>query len=265
MSVIEPVNCTRYIGNQVSGESTSVARESPVTVYVNRQEVATLLCSPDRLSFLVMGYLYSEGIIESKKDLASMRVCDDELEVDVRLVRKDIKLPAPRTLTSGCGGGGTASDRPDVGPVTNDHAIGPDHVTSLMRGLLAAGETHREYGGLHASCLGQEGKVEIVAEDIGRHNTLDKIMGECLARNIETAGKVVASTGRTSSEMIFKAARMRVPIVVSRSAVTGRAVALADKLGITAIGYARGERFTIYSHPERIAVEQIGLAASQRR
>ncbi|MEW6033510.1 MAG: formate dehydrogenase accessory sulfurtransferase FdhD [Chloroflexota bacterium] len=266
MSAVEQVTCRRYLGDEWTEESTSVAREAAVVIYVNGQEMVTVLCTPVNINFLVLGFLYSEGIIESLKDIASMKVCDDELEVDVRLSRGDIELPQARTLTSGCGGGMTLTDRNTKKLRISSNLVVPSsQVTSLMKRLLNAADTHREHGGLHASALGQGDELLVVAEDIGRHNTLDKVLGECLLKGIPTRDRVLLSTGRVSSEMLLKAGRMATPIVISRGAITGRAISLAGELGITAIGYARGERFTVYTHPERVESKADNLAYCQRR
>jgi FdhD protein len=100
--------------------------------------------------------------------------------------------------------------------------------------------------------LGDNSSLLAVAEDIGRHNTLDKIMGECLLRKLSTRDKVLITTGRISSEMLSKAARMMTPIVVSRSSPTDRSISLAQELGITLVGYVRGSRLSVYTHNERV-------------
>ena len=92
----------------------------------------------------------------------------------------------------------------------------------------------------------------MASEDIGRHNTLDKIQGECLLKGLSTKDRLLLSTGRLSSEMLLKAAKMQVPVVVSRHSTTGTAVSLARDLGITLVGHARGNRLSVFSHPERL-------------
>ena len=113
-------------------------------------------------------------------------------------------------------------------------------------------DLYRFSGGVHASALADTGGLLIVAEDIGRHNTLDKIQGECLFRELPTKDRLLLSTGRISSEMLLKAARMQVPVVVSRHSPTGSAVLLARDLGIALVGRVRGDRLSVYSHPERL-------------
>jgi FdhD protein len=121
-----------------------------------------------------------------------------------------------------------------------------------MKQLNERAELYKYCGYVHTSALGENSSLLVVAEDIGRHNTLDKIMGECLLRKLSTRDKVLITTGRISSEMLGKAASIMTPIVASRSSPTDHAIALAKELGITLIGYVRGSRLSIYSHEERV-------------
>lgn len=123
---------------------------------------------------------------------------------------------------------------------------------SLMGQLQEKMDLYRLSGGVHTSALSDTGNLLVVAEDIGRHNTLDKIHGECLERALSTRDRLLLTTGRVSSEMLLKAAKMQVPVVVSRHSPTGIAVSLACDLGIALIGHARGNRLLVYSHPERL-------------
>ncbi|MEW6425823.1 MAG: formate dehydrogenase accessory sulfurtransferase FdhD, partial [Bacillota bacterium] len=169
---------------------------------------------------------------------------------DVRLKNPEYKLPTLRTLTSGCGGGATFKTQGER--IDSDLVVTPTEVLSLMKQLQEKMELYRLSGGVHTSALADPKNLLVVAEDIGRHNTLDKIQGECLARGLSTRDRLLLTTGRVSSEMLLKAAKMQVPIVVSRHSPTGRAVSLARELGIALVGYARGSRFLVYSHPERL-------------
>jgi len=230
--------------------STRVPAEMDLTLYVNEQEMVTILCTPVKLNCLVLGFLYASGIITSLKDVASMRVCEDDSLADVRLVNAEYRPPAVRTLTSGCGGG--AALKTEGQKVDSTFTVAPDRVLGLMKQLQNRMELYRAAGGMHASALADAAGLLVVSEDIGRHNTLDKIQGECLLRGLSTKDRLLLSTGRVSSEMLLKAARMQVPIVVSRTSPTERAVRLARDMGIAIVGYARGGRFTVYSHPERL-------------
>ncbi len=227
-----------------------VPSEMPLAVYVNRQELVTILCTPTHLNGLVLGFLYSEGIIQSLGDVASMRICEEESLADVMLSDPKTKLPTQRILTSGCGGG--ASFKFKARGVESDLSVTPQAVLSLMKQLQKRMLLYEMCGGVHTSALSDTDSLLVVAEDIGRHNTFDKIQGECLLRNLPTRDRLLLSTGRVSSEMLLKAARMRAPVVVSRHSPTGSAVSLAQDLGIALVGHARGSRLSVYSHPERL-------------
>jgi FdhD protein len=229
--------------------SAHVPSEMDLTIYVNQQELVTVLCTPVKLNCLVLGFLYDEGIITGMKDIASMRVCEDDALADVRLNRNDFKAPERRVLTSGCGGGATFKTTGQR--VDSTIVVTPHKALSLMKQFQDRMELYRASGGVHASALSDGNKLLVVAEDIGRHNTMDKIQGECLLRGLSTKDGVLLSTGRVSSEMLLKAARMQVPVVVSRTSPTERAVAMAKELGIGLAGYARASRMLVYAHSER--------------
>ncbi len=219
-------------------------------IYVNRQELVTVLCTPKKLNCLVLGFLYAEGIISGLDDVASMRVCDEEAEVHVTLSNIEYELPTQRTLTSGCGGG--VAFQTQGQEVDSDLVVTPTEVLSLMKQFLKQMKLYKLCGGVHTSALSDTRNLLVVSEDIGRHNTLDKIQGECLLKGLSTRDGLLLGTGRISSEMLLKAARMQAPIIVSRTSPTGRSISLAHDLGIALVGYARGNRLSVYSHPERL-------------
>ncbi|MHB0870904.1 MAG: formate dehydrogenase accessory sulfurtransferase FdhD [Chloroflexota bacterium] len=229
----------------------NLGEEIALAIYLDRREVATLMCSPEKLNFLVAGFLRSEGLIDRLDDIAMMRVCDEERMVDVRLTRPR-ELGEKRILTSGCGGGITFDEGSSLSPVTSGLRIDPGRLLARMRQMLRLCADPAERGGMHLSALSDGEDLLVVARDVGRHNTLDKIWGECLFRTVRPEGRVLLTTGRLSSEMIVKAAKMGVPITVSVNSPTRRAVQLADALGVCAVGYARGTRLSVYSHPERL-------------
>jgi len=234
--------------------SVHVPSEIALAIHVNRQELVTILCTPTKLNCLVLGFLYAEGIISGMDDVASMRVCEEESLVEVMLSNPEYELPTQRTLTSGCGGGATFKTQGQR--VNSDLMATPKEVLSLMKQLQKQMELYRLCGGLHTSALSDTKNLLIVAEDIGRHNTVDKIQGECLLRGQSSRDRLLLSTGRVSSEILLKAARMQVPIVVSRHSPTGSAVSLAHELGIALVGHARGSRLSVYSHSERLGSQK---------
>jgi FdhD protein len=247
----EDIVCERFSNKGWVRTSVHVPAEMELAIYVNRQPLVTIMCTPSKLDCLVIGYLYAEGIISGIGDVASMRVCKEEALVDVILSNPDYELPTLRTIASGCSGGGifkTQGQRVDSGLL-----VTPMEVLSLMEQLQQHMVLYRFTGGVHTSALSDTKNLLVVAEDIGRHNTLNKIQGECLLRGLSTRERLLLMTGRISSEMLLKAAKMQMPVVVSRRSPTGRAISLARDLGIALVGQARGNCLTVFSHPERLS------------
>jgi len=252
--IVSDVVCDRFSGEAWGTASVHLPSEMAFEIYVNRQELVTILCTPTKLNCLILGFLYAEGIISGMDDVASMKVCEEDSLVDVMLANPEYKLPTKQTLTSGCGGGVTFKTQGQK--VASDLVVSPEEVLLLMKQLQDQMELYRMCGGLHASALCDSKNLLVVAEDIGRHNTLDKIQGECLLKGLSTRDRLLLSTGRISSEMLLKAAKMQVPVVVSRHSITGSAAALARDLGIALVGHARGSSLSVYSHPERLQAHQ---------
>ncbi len=244
------INYRSFSSGEWSKSSTAVPQEMALTIYVESQELVTILCTPNKLNQLVLGFLYSEGIISDKSDVAMMRVCEDDSLADVKLSKPGFNPPEKRTIASGCGGGTTFQTT--LKSVESDLRITPEEVLSLMKQLNERAELYRHSGGVHTAALADNNSILIMAEDIGRHNTMDKIMGECLMTGVSTKDRLLVSTGRISSEMLSKAVRMGTPIMASRSSPTDRAISLAQELGITLIGYVRGNRLSVYSHEDRV-------------
>ncbi len=244
------IMCERFSDEGWRRTSVHVPSETELTISVNGQKLVTVLCTPTKLNCLVFGFLYAEGIISGIGDVASMRVCEDDSLADVRLSNPEYKLPTLRTVTSGCGGGVAFITQGQK--VNSGLVVTPAEVLSLMKKFQEQMELYQVCGGVHTSALSDTKNLLVMAEDIGRHNTLDKIQGECLLRRLSISDGLLLTTGRISSEMLLKAAKMQTPIVVSRTSPTGRAILLARDLGIALIGYARGSRLSVYSHPERL-------------
>jgi len=239
-----------YSSGEWSRSLTAVPQEMALTITVDSHELLTILCTPVQLEELVLGFLYSEGIIDKKNDISILRICQEDALAEVTLNKPEFKMPEKRALASGFGRGTTFSK--NIPPVESDVSISPSEILSLMKQLEESAVLHRYSGGVHAAALANSTGLLVMSEDIGRHNTLDKIVGYCLITEVSTVDRVLVATGRISSEMLSKAARMRIPIVISRSSPTDRAISLAQEFGITLIAYVREDRFSVYSHEERV-------------
>jgi FdhD protein len=229
-----------------------VAREVPLKVYVNRGELITLVCTPQNLRDLALGFLYLEGLIHGLDEVADLRVRDDEGIVEVRLTR-DVELPTRRLLIRGCGGGSTFTGASmQTKKIASNLRVTPSQILGLMDRLYGEAKLYQSTGGVHTSALSDGHQLLVVASDVGRHNTIDKIQGQCLLEGMDTREHILLTTGRLSTEMLNKGARMQVPVLVSRSSPTDMAVEMAKARGLTLIGYAHSEQIHVYSGQERV-------------
>jgi len=229
-----------------------VVEEVPLTLYVNGQEWVTLMCTPVGLEHLVLGFLLSERVIKQLEDVDFVDLTHRGAVADVWL-RHKVSLPQRRVLTSGCAGGTTFADLAAARlPIESSRHVTREQVLALMDQLQGAALLYRRSQGVHTSALSDGERLLVVGEDVGRHNTLDKIRGECLQRGIPTAGNVLLTTGRISSEMLYKAADMGVPVVISRTSPTSLSLKLADVWDMTLIGYVRGQRMRVYTGAWRL-------------
>jgi FdhD protein len=181
---------------------------------------------------------------------------DDVVRLDVSVVdgRADVTLQGPvtlpteRVLTSGCGGGITFRIDHRLFPrLSSSLRVRPDALSARMKDLFAAAVHYRTSRGIHGAALTDGERLLVVAEDVGRHNAVDKVKGEALLAGISTADRILLSTGRISSEMLLKAVRMGVPVVASRTSPTEMAIALAEQLGVTVCGYVRPDSVNVYA------------------
>jgi FdhD protein len=205
-----------------------------------------------------VGFLAFEGIIQDLESIRSLTVEELFGYADVRLATEFVP-PRRRIHTSGCGGGITFSLEVRESAARRDTTtVEPAHLFSLFHQLYCEARGYRESRGIHTAALADGQRLLVVAEDVGRHNAVDKVCGEAMLRGIRATGKILLATGRISSEMLRKAAHMGTPIVVSRTSATTLSVELAKRLGLTLIGYVRGDTFYVYSHPARLAVQAGG-------
>lgn len=272
---------TRYSAQGVErlGDA-PVIGETRWTLYVNRQRWVSFMCTPRGVHHLALGFMLAEGIVSGLSDVLQLKVyeapnrvywlvpslelattftmrgCEDATGViDARVNGQPVPDLSARVLTSGCSGGITfddlSSEHPPLDPSSGPR-LAVSQLMEQMRQLIDRAVLYREAGGVHTSALCDGHRLLAVAEDVGRHNTLDKLRGHCLLEGIDAAGKVILTTGRISSEMLTKARGMHVPIVASRTSPTALAVELADAWNITVVGYARANRMNVYTGEHRI-------------
>ncbi len=251
----QSITYTGYYDAECRSVRGVVPAEELVTLYVNGHPLVSLMCTPLQLEELAVGFLYNEGVIAGMEDVATLDLCDGGASVDVWL-EHDVEMEAPRLriITSGCSGGTTFEDVIEAQqPIQSNVQITPQQATALMEGLNHAASLYKRAGGIHAAALSDGERLLFAAEDIGRHNTLDKLAGVCLRQGREMRESILLTSGRTSSEMVKKAVRMETPIIISRTSPTSMAIQLAQAWGLTLIGYTRRRSFRVYSGEERIA------------
>jgi FdhD protein len=258
LTPVVPRSYLRFVGNDRQTIDSGVIGELRFSIFVEDRELVTLMCSAWQLQPLVVGFLYLEGLIEGVDDLQLLRVCLEDRLAEVRLANGFPDVPPRKILTSGCTGGvsfGKYLDQIEQFRVeVDDVRVAPGRMYELLRALYDSSQLYRAAGGVHTSIFVEPGGVapRFIAEDIGRHNTLDKLQGMALLEGVSTSGGVLLASGRISSEMLFKAAIMGVPIVGSRTSPTNLALAVADRLNITVCGYLRQGSMNVYTHPERV-------------
>jgi FdhD protein len=244
--------------DEIAGE---VVREQPLTIYVNGEKFLTLLCSPIDLEALVVGYLWMEKIIGGLDEIRHVEVSPVDGRAEVTLAGP-VSLPTERILTSGCGGGITFRIDHRLFPrLASTLRVRPETLSLRMKDLFAAAVHYKTSRGIHGAALTDGERLLVVAEDVGRHNAVDKIKGAALRQGIPTEDRILLSTGRISSEMLLKAARMGVPLVASRTSPTEMAVALAEQLNITVCGYVRTDGLNLYAGHALVLSDGVAVAA----
>jgi FdhD protein len=244
-------------GKLVRGEA-DVVGEFPLVLRVNDRELVTLIASPHDLRFLVAGFLRVQGFVSKVEDFLILSVCNDYGIANVR-IRGELPAELKPILTSGCGTGITYT-LPAAGGVQklsgDQEPVKPSSIFSLMAQLAQKAEQYRNHGGVHSAAVGDlDGGLLLHAEDIGRHNTFDRLAGEALLRGVDLSGKLLVTSGRVSAEMAAKAAALGIPVIASRTSPTDMAIRICQEAGITLVGYLRGAKFTVYSHPELLMID----------
>jgi FdhD protein len=258
VSEVEKVPVLRLTEAGKSAADDVVVREFPLTIVLNNQELVTLLCSPKNLDYLAVGFLSSEGLLKSKDDIKKITVDDRRGVVRVETEEENKQageLLFKRLITSGCGRGASFYSAADVGrhvKVESQVRISAPEVLELAKKFQHHSEIYRATHGVHSAALCDTENILVFSEDIGRHNAIDKIFGECILKDIPTDDRMIVTSGRISSEILLKVAKRNIPLLVSKSAPTDLGVKLANDLGVTLIGFVRGKRMNVYSNDWRV-------------
>jgi FdhD protein len=227
-----------------------VALETRLSVFVNGAHVLSLFCTPLMVRELVVGLLMTEGIAEG--------LCTDRIsvshgdELTAHVEAKGEVRTGGASLTSGCVGGLTFRKTHTAAAAKDGFAVNAVSLRRLFRKFQARSELYGSTGCIHSAALSGGEDLACFAEDIGRHNAVDKVIGRCLLEGIDFKGKVMLASGRLSSEILSKCARWGIPMVVSRTAPTALALKIARESGVCVVGFLRGERMNVYTHTDRV-------------
>jgi FdhD protein len=241
----------------------SVTMERPLTLFLNRQEVVTMMTIGDYPKYLAVGYLLNQNMLVSKDEITGVEF---DPEIDTVVVRTghqtnfEDKLKK-KTLTSGCAQGtvfGDLMERFDSAQLAKGAVLRTSWLRGLLKKINTAPSLYLEAGAIHGCVLCREDRPLIYMEDVGRHNAVDKIAGYMFLNDMTSADKIFYTTGRLTSEMVIKCVQMGIPILISRSGFTAWGVDLARQVGLTLIGRCKGKRFLALAGNERVVFDGDG-------
>jgi FdhD protein len=245
------IRCTRIDGGAGKAYVHGVVEETPYAVFINGRHAMTAMISPVDLEDFTTGYFFTEQIIKNTDEIESIRIEKNRISV---ITKNLFKVLGPKkTILSGCGGSASYIDAEKLPKIESDFSIRADEIGAAIGSALES-DLHKATGGIHVVALAFQGGIFKIAEDIGRHNALDRVIGYGLTHKADFAHSYAISSGRISSEMVRKCLIAGIPLIVSRSATTTLSVEIAEKAGLTVIGFARAGRMNIYTHPDRVII-----------
>ena len=251
----------RLKGDDIEEVTDQVASEIGFTLNVNGKQVVTLLCTPSELDAMAIGFLLSEGILKDRESLLDIKVDDKKFTVSVTLANLPDDIDATfhkKTITSGCGRGITFTDAASLKnfpPNRTVLRISAESIKAMLKEFRVISNLFTKTGGVHSAALVDKKNIILFSEDIGRHNAVDKLLGKAFLAGIPVEDKILLSSGRISGEIMTKMIRNRIPILISRTAPTCMSITYAEDHGVTLIGFARGTRMNVYTHPQRVDFE----------
>ena len=264
------INITRINKNKVENARDTVLIESSIDLIVNNMALVNIICLPNDLKELAVGFLYSIGIVDKKDDIKDLYVDEQENKVIIKLndyVNLDPRSlqmnPISRVVDVSCGISSAWRDyiksalKENENPlkIENNFKVDQNIIFSSIIQMQEETTLFKETGGCHgAAMFTLDGKLLSAKEDIGRHNAIDKVIGDIILKNQNFTDKFLTSTGRLTADSVLKAARAKIPILASLSAAIESGIRIAFAYGITLIGFVRGSKMNIYTHPKRIIV-----------
>ncbi|MEC4675702.1 MAG: formate dehydrogenase accessory sulfurtransferase FdhD [Nitrospirota bacterium] len=231
-----------------------IAVEKRLKISINGKNAINLYCTPLMLKELVVGIIHSEGLITGEWCAEEMNIeyGGDEIHVDIPSAGSIRKGEA--TITSGCAGGMTFMRAVPDTVISDGISFKAETVRKIFSEFQKMSEIFRLTGGVHSAALTDGGKIITSAEDIGRHNAVDKVIGASVLEGISFSSRMMLVSGRLSSEIVLKCAGCGIPVLVSRAAPMSLAVEIAEKTGVTLVGFLRRDRMNVYTAEQRIVL-----------
>ena len=254
---LDPTQATIAVDEYQNQRDMQIADERPLTIYVDRFEIVTLMtlgCQPE---LLTLGYLKNQEFFNNLEEIISVQV---DWEVNAAVVTTTEENTdwherlETRTVTTGCGQGtifGNLMEQLDNIEIT-PHKIKQSDIYATLKNLNAYNDVYKSAGAVHGCALCHNTEILSFKEDVGRHNAVDAIAGEMWLNDIDGEGKLFYTTGRLTSEMVIKVAQMGVPTLLSRSGITRMGLQIARDMGVTLFSRAKGKHFLIYNGSENI-------------
>ena len=255
----DPSLTERVAGQDESGAAveTAVVVERPLTLFLNGQEIVTVMTIGDYPEYLAVGYLLNQNMLRAD-DVVEAIEHDDDLELVVVRTRRETDYEdklKKKVRTSGCAQGtvfGDLMEKFEEVRLPPEAKLHTAWILALSRKINAIPSLYLEAGAIHGCVLCEDDRPLVYMEDVGRHNAIDKIAGYMFLEGLGAEGKIFYTTGRLTSEMVIKAVQMGIPILISRSGFTAWGVDLARQAGLTLVGRARGKRFVVLSGADRL-------------
>ena len=253
---------TKIKGDDRYSVEDTLIREIKLEIMINGERVGAMMCTPVDQESLAVGYLMSENIIASAADIQSMELTHEGMQIEIEATTNSAameRLGTEGIIVSGCGKNSTANidpERIEAQVIASDLQIDAALLFAQMGQFYTECPLYEETGCVHTAKLYIDEDSSYVGEDIAQHNALDKAIGKALLAGADISRSFVMVSGRLSSEMVAKAVMHQIPILASRTASTCLGLKIAEKFGLTLIGFVRGERMNIYRHPERITLRK---------
>lgn len=259
---MEPIFQTEIIkyknGKSIGEIQDTLVREIKLEIYINGDKIGALMATPTDQEALAIGYLMSENIIESAKDIKNFKLENDgmQIHINAKINEEHLKsLNSEAVVISGCGRSLSANIDPkeiEAKVITNPFKIKPEIIFKQMATFYTQCELYEQTGCVHTAKLYIDENTFFIGEDIAQHNTIDKAVGKAQIKGANLQNSFLMVSGRLSSEMVAKAVMHQIPVLISRTASTCLGVMIARKFNLTLIGFARGENMNVYSGHDRL-------------